>query len=159
MEAYDGSKYPFDHLESFKTLLDLQGVPYEIMCRAFPITLKGLVQVWFNKLTPNTVSTFNELNGYFVTHFIGGQRYKRSTVSLLNIKQWEDESLRSYVTHFNKEALLINEANYKVLITAFTNGLQSGEFLFSIYKKDLKMMVDMMYKATKYMNVEDAMIT
>ena len=62
------------------------------------------------------------------------------------------------MTHFNKEALLIDEANYKVLITAFTNGLQSGEFLFSIYKKDLKMMVDMMYKATKYMNAEDAMI-
>ena len=62
------------------------------------------------------------------------------------------------MTHFNKEALLIDEANYKVLITTFTNGLQSREFLFSIYKKDLKMMADMMYKATKYMNAEDAMI-
>ena len=62
------------------------------------------------------------------------------------------------MTHFNKEAFLIDEANYKVLITAFTNGLQSIEFLFSIYKKDSKMMVDMMYKATKYMNAEDAMI-
>ena len=71
VEAYDGLKYPFDHLELFKTLLDLQGVPYKIMCRAFPTTLKGLVRVWFNKLTPNMVSTFNELNGYFVTHFIG----------------------------------------------------------------------------------------
>ena len=71
VEAYDRLKYPFDHLESFKILLDLQGVPYEIMCRAFPTTLKGLVRVWFNKLIPNTVSTFNELNGYFVTHFIG----------------------------------------------------------------------------------------
>ena len=62
------------------------------------------------------------------------------------------------MTYFNKEALLIDEANYKVLITTFTNGLQSREFLFSIYKKDLKMMADMMYKATKYMNAEDAMI-
>ena len=62
------------------------------------------------------------------------------------------------MTHFNKEALLIDKANYKVLITAFTNGLQSREFLFSIYKKDLKMMADMMYKATKYMNAENAMI-
>ena len=29
---------------------------------------------------------------------------------------------------------------------------------FCIYKNDLKTMVDMLYKATKYMNVEDAMI-
>ena len=73
-------------------------------------------------------------------------------MSLLNIKQQEDESLRSYVTRLNKETLLINEANYKVLVTTFTNRLQSRKFLFSIYKNNLKMMVDMLYKATKYMN-------
>lgn len=77
---------------------------------------------------------------------------------MLNIKQWEDESLRLYVTCFNKEALLIDEADDKVLVTVFTNGLQSREFLFSIYKNDPKTMADMLYKATKYMNVEDAMI-
>ena len=128
------------------------------MCRAFLTTLKGPDGVWFNKLVPNIVSTFKELNGHFVTHFIGGQRYKRSLASLLNIKQWEDESLRSYVTRFNKEAFLINEANDKVLVTRFTNGLQSWEFLFSIYKNDPKKMADMLYKATKYMNAEDALL-
>ena len=129
--------------------MHLQRVPDEIMCWAFPTTLKGQARVWFNKLAPNTLSTFKELSGHFVTHFIRGQRYKRSLVSLLNIKQQDDESLRSYVTHFNKEALLIDEAN---------DGLQLGEFLFSIYKNNSKMMVDMLYKATKYMNTEDAMI-
>ena len=79
-------------------------------------------------------------------------------MSLLNIKQQEDESLRSYVTRFNRETLLINEADDKVLITTFTNRLQSGEFLFFIYKNNLKTMADMLYKATKYMNAEDAMI-
>ena len=66
--------------------------------------------------------------------------------------------MRSYVTRFNKEALLIDEADDKVLVMAFTNGLQFGEFIFSIYKNDPKIMTDMLYKATKYMNVEDAMI-
>ena len=62
------------------------------------------------------------------------------------------------MTHFNKDALLINEANDKVFVTTFTNGLQPGEFLFAIYKIDPKTMADMLYKARKYMNVEDAMI-
>ena len=66
--------------------------------------------------------------------------------------------MRSYVTRFNKEALLIDEADDKVLVTAFTNGLQFGEFIFSIYKNDPNIMTEMLYKATKYMNVEDAMI-
>ena len=136
--------------------MHLQGAPNEIMCRAFPTTLKGPAWVWFSKITLNSVSTFKELSGLFIKHFIGGQRCKRSSASLLNIKQWDDESLRSYVTQFNKEALLIDDANDKVLVTAFTNGLQSGKFLFSIYKNDSKTMADMLYRALKYMNAEDA---
>ena len=41
----------------------------------------------------------------------------------MNIKQWEDEMLRSYITRFNKEALSIDEADDKILVAAFTNGL------------------------------------
>ena len=82
-------------------------------------------------------------------HFIGGQRYKRSSARLLNIKQRDDESLRSYVTWINKETLLIDEVDDKVLVTAFTNGLQSKEFLFSIYKNESRMMADTLYQAMK----------
>ena len=32
IEAYGGSKDPLDHLESFKTLMHLQGVADEIVC-------------------------------------------------------------------------------------------------------------------------------
>ena len=44
VENYDGSKDPLDHLESFKTLMHLQGVPDEIMCRAFPYHAEGSQQ-------------------------------------------------------------------------------------------------------------------
>lgn len=157
-KVYNRSRDPLDRLESLKTLMHLQWVLDEIMCKAFPTMLKGPARVWFSKLAPNTISTFKELSGHFVTHFIEGQRYKRSSASPLNIKQREGKSLRSYVTRFNKEALLINKAVDKVLVTTFTNKLQSGEFLFSIYKNDPKTMADMLYKATKYMNAKDAMI-
>ena len=143
VETYNGSRDPLDHLDSFKTLMHLQGVLDEIMCRAFPITLKGPSRVCFSKITPNFISTFKELSG----HFISRQRYKRSSASLLNIKQWEDESLRFNVARFNKEALLIDETNDKVLVTSFTNGLYSGEFLFSIYKNDPKTITNMLYRA------------
>lgn len=115
VKAYDGSKDLLDHLELFKTLMHLQGVPNEIMCRAFPTTLRGHVRVWFSKLTLNTISTFKKLSGHFVTHFIGGQRHRRSLAAILSITQREDESLRSYVTYFNKKALLIDEADDKSL--------------------------------------------
>ena len=75
IESYDGAKDPLDHLKSFKTLMHLQGVVDEIMCRAFPTTLKGLVRIWFNRLTPNSISTFKELSALFASHFIRGHRY------------------------------------------------------------------------------------
>ena len=41
LDSYDGTRDPFDHIATFKTTMYLQGVPDEIMCRAFPTTLKG----------------------------------------------------------------------------------------------------------------------
>ena len=66
--------------------------------------------------------------------------------------------LRSYITRFNKEALSIDEADNKILVAAFTNELKKGNFLFSLYKNDLKTMLEVLYRATKYMNAEDALL-
>ena len=76
----------------------------------------------------------------------------------MSIKQQEDETLRSYIARFNKEALSINEANDKILVVTFTNKLWKGKFLLSLYKNYLKTMSDVLYKVTKYMNTEDALL-
>ena len=76
----------------------------------------------------------------------------------MSIKQREDETLRSYITRFNKEELSINEADNKILMATLTNGLQKGKFLFSLYKNDSKTMSNVLYRATKYMNTEDALL-
>ena len=93
IDSYDRVKDPLDHLETFKTLMHLQGVTEEIMCRAFPTTLKGAARIWFSQLTPNSVSNFKELSAQFTAHFIGGHRYKKSITCLMNIKQQENETL------------------------------------------------------------------
>ena len=72
VESYDGSKDPQDHLESFKTLMHLQGVANKIMCSAFPTTLKGPTRFWLSRLTPNSIGTFKELSAQFALHFIRG---------------------------------------------------------------------------------------
>ena len=74
-------------------------------------------------------------------------------------KQREDETLRSYITRFNKEAFSIDEVNDKILVATFTNGLRKGKFLFSLYKNNPNTMSDVLYRATKYMIAEDALLT
>ena len=74
VESYNRSEDPLNHPESFKTLMHLQGVADEIMCRVFPTALKGPARIWFSRLTPNSIGTFKELSAQFVWHFIEGHR-------------------------------------------------------------------------------------
>ena len=72
LDSNDGTHDPFDHIATFKTTMHLQGGLDEIMCRAFPTTLKELTRVWFSKIPSNLVSSFEELSKLFVNNFIGG---------------------------------------------------------------------------------------
>ena len=62
IESFDGTKDPFDYLEAFKTIMQLQAVPKEIMCKTFPMALRGLAKVWFNKLEIESISLFIQLS-------------------------------------------------------------------------------------------------
>ena len=158
LDSYDGARDPFNHIANFKTTMHLQGVPNEIMCKAFPNTLKGPARVWFSKIPPNTVSSFEELSKLFVNNFIGGQRHKRSSSSLLTIKQGENESLRSFITRFNREALTVDEVDDKLLLAAFHNGVTSDLFIHKLYEKEPQSMAELVHSAQNFMNAEDAII-
>ena len=123
-------------IATFKTMMHLQGVLDEIMCRAFHTTLKRPAWVWFSKIPPNTVSSFEELSKLFVNNFIGGQRHKRSSSSLLTIGQRENESLRFFITHFNKKALTVDEMDNKLLLAAFHNTVNSDLFIHKLYDQE-----------------------
>ena len=58
LDSYDRTHNPFDHIATFKITMHLQGFLDEIMCKAFPTTLKGLAQVWFSKIPLNNVGSF-----------------------------------------------------------------------------------------------------
>ena len=58
---------------------------------------------------------------------------------------------------FTRETLKVDEADDKVRLTTFKAGLKSREFVASLAKNPPKMMAEMLLKAQKYMNVEDAL--
>ena len=103
------------------------------MCRALPTTFKGPARVWFSKIPSNSVSSFKELSKLFVNNFIGGQRHKRCSSSLLTIKQEKNESLWSFITRFNRKALSVDEVDDKLLLAAFHNGVNSDLFIHNLY--------------------------
>ncbi|XP_065629148.1 uncharacterized protein LOC136067349 [Quercus suber] len=127
------------------------------MCRSFPTTFKGAIREWFTKLPTSSIDNFDQLSNAFLRPFIGGQRPKRPTDYLLTIRQGEKETLRSYVKRFTRETLEVDEANDKVQLTTFKAGLKSRDLVASLVKNPPKTMAEMLIKAQKYMNAEDAL--
>ena len=65
--------------------------------------------------------------------------------------------MRSYVKRFTRETFEVDEADDKVQLTTFKAKLRSRDLVASLAKNPLKTMTEMLLKAQKYMNVEDAL--
>ena len=130
-------------------------------CRAFVTTLKGPALAWFNRIPPSSISSFKELSIAFVSHFIRAKTYRKPSYHLLTIKQGSQESLKSYVQRFNAKSIKIDVPDEKFTITAFIAGLgvQSKDLMFSISKNPQASMAEVLAKAEKYINGEEALIS
>ena len=111
-----------------------------------------------SKIPLNTVSSFEELTKLFVNNFIGGQRHKCSLSNLLIIEQGENESLQSFITHFNGEALTVEKMDDKLLLVAFHNGVNSNLFIHKLYELEPQIMAELVHSAHNFMNIEDVII-
>ena len=161
VEAFDDVKDPVDYLNTYKNQMELHGYPDPVRCRAFATTLKGPAIAWFNRIPPSTISSFRELSIAFVSHFIGARTHRKPSYHLLTIKQGSQENLKSYVQRFNAESMKIDVLDEKFAVTAFIAGLgmQSKDLMFSISKNPQANMAEVLAKAEKYINGEEALMS
>ena len=54
----------------------------------------------------------------------------------MTIEQGENESLRSFITHFNREAMSVDEVDDKLLLAAFHKEVNSDLFIHKLYEKE-----------------------
>lgn len=86
IKMYDGSKDPFEHLETFKAYMTLHWFPEEIACKAFPLNLKGATRESFELLQLGLINSFGELAKLFLMQFMASRRRRRPTTYLLTVK-------------------------------------------------------------------------
>ena len=125
------------------------------------ITLKGPALACFNRLPPSSISSFRELSIAFVSHFIEAKTYRKPSYHLLTIKQSSQESLRSYAQRFNAKSLKVDIPDEKFTITVFIArlGVKSKDLMFSISENPQESMAEVLPKAEKYINGEEALIS
>ncbi|XP_073026686.1 uncharacterized protein [Primulina eburnea] len=126
------------------------------MCRVFLGTLVRSAQQWFNTLQPNSIRSFEDFSAAFLHRFASSKRHQKNYLSQFLMKQQENETLREFVQRFNSAALEIPAATPDIMISAFTQGLRGREFFKSLVKKPPLSYDDLLARAEKNVNLEDA---
>ncbi|GFZ13029.1 hypothetical protein Acr_23g0014140 [Actinidia rufa] len=152
---YEGKTDPMDHLDSYKSLMSLQGCSDEVMCKAFSATLKGPARSWFRKLSPGTVDSFGELSRLFVANFMSCRNQQKNASHLFTVHQKETESLKDFVKRFNQAVLDVEDPSDKVIIMAMMEGLRPGPLFDSLSKNVPETLSALQSKADKYIAAEE----
>ncbi|KAK3000630.1 hypothetical protein RJ639_020343 [Escallonia herrerae] len=155
-ESYDGTGDPMEHLARFTSGMNLHLVPDQIMCRAFPVTLKGAAHVWFQHLTPRSISCWAQLAESFRSNFLTSRVQRKNSSAFFRIVQGPKESLKSYYARFNSEKLLIDHLDPGVTFAAMARGVRpSTPLRFSLNKRPPENMSDLLDRVEKYLRAEE----
>ncbi|XP_058080718.1 uncharacterized protein LOC131228893 [Magnolia sinica] len=151
---YSGLGDPSEHVEAYRSWMQIQIGTDAMMCRGFSITLTGSARSWYWQLKPNSVSSFVELSRLFLTQFISGKKSWKPTTHLFTIKQGPKELLKDFIARFNEEALQVEDYDDKMTLSTMFSGLKEEKFTFSIGKNLPKTLAELVTRAQKYTNAE-----
>ncbi|KAL4321418.1 hypothetical protein AHAS_Ahas14G0108500 [Arachis hypogaea] len=123
MDLYDGGSDPRHHLRNFRSRMYLTEASDATRCKAFPVTLTKTAIKWFDSLPPRSITSFDDLTKKFLARFSIQRDKTNHAPSLLEIKQRDRESLRTYIERFNKACLDIQNLPTEATIMGLINGL------------------------------------
>ena len=159
MKQYEGLTDPINHFESYRTWMNVRRASPNIKCQAFGLTLTGAALEWFHSLQPRSIASFGQLRTEFVNRFIGQKTRKNDKTYLWSLKQGKNESLKDYVRRFTKEINTLEKFTDGDAIAALREGLQEGELLRSMIRKEPKTFNEFLTRAHEYIKVDDYLQT
>ena len=98
----DGSSDPYDHILHFNQAMILNAGNDRLLCKVFPVSLKGPALAWFHKLPRGSLNSFGELWATFVSQYLCSVRQKGNISSLQSIFKRDYESIWDFTRRFGQ---------------------------------------------------------
>ncbi|XP_077229943.1 uncharacterized protein LOC143862921 [Tasmannia lanceolata] len=156
---YDGTTDLVDHLETLRTMMLLHDASDGFLCKAFPTILTGAARDWYLRIKPNFISNFEDFGDDLVRHFMSNRRPRKTTASLMALRQEDNELLQTFVSRFNREALQVPNLDPSAAVNALLAGAKSNDFWRSVAHENPHSVADLMAIAEEYLVVEETLAT
>ncbi|XP_022853656.1 uncharacterized protein LOC111375096 [Olea europaea var. sylvestris] len=127
------------------------------MCRAFPLILGDKAQRWFRRLHERSVMNWNDLATTFLAQFIGSKARTMPKEQLVSIKQGISESLKSYLSRFNRQSMEVEKISDDAALMAVLAELRPRtRFWWLVHEDNPKTYHEFLNRAEKYISTEEA---
>ncbi|GMN58074.1 hypothetical protein TIFTF001_027179 [Ficus carica] len=99
---------------------------------AFCLTLTSTVWQWYRRLNSRSINSFCQLSKAFSVTFLNAKIRKKETSHLYRVKQGKDESLKDYLSRFDKAIIKVKTCTDATLINAFREGVKDNKLLWAM---------------------------
>ncbi|KAL6562434.1 Nucleic acid dioxygenase ALKBH1 [Orobanche gracilis] len=156
--AYNGETDPNAHLGHYNSWMDLHGSHDAIRCRMFSLTLGERAQRWYRSLPHHSIQSWAQLTATFRSYFMGSLVRIAPRSSIASIVQGPSESLKDYVSRFNKQILETEPMSDDALaIIAQAGLLKNSFFRWTICQNTPRMYREFLERASSHISAEEAM--
>ncbi|XP_074299149.1 uncharacterized protein LOC141630186 [Silene latifolia] len=160
MRNYDGIAYPQNHVAYYKKRMLAASIPSELpqvyMCKGIGTALTGPALQWYINLPNGSIKFIADLINMFNHQFTSRGELEKRSSDLYRIKQKPGETIRAFLTRFNKEKVSIPICDVGTAVEGFRQGLPvDSDFYDELTMKPCLTFEDVQAKALGYIRLEE----
>ncbi|XP_020218749.1 uncharacterized protein LOC109801982 [Cajanus cajan] len=102
--------------------------------KVFPTSLKVAALHWYTQLPTESIDSFSTLIRRFMAQYATSRPHHTTSTTLANLRQNDDEPLRTFMERFSNISVRIQNLNPKVALHSMLMALKAGPFVDNLYR-------------------------